>query len=628
MQLNLYSERYQPQGNIDAKAARRAIGLPTMDPWAVFLRETVQNSWDARLSQSGSIVFAVEGLWLSEDQRKILGSEVFNTLPVERAELLECLKDEDLSVLIVRDENTKGLQGPTRADVASKERDFVDFVRNIGRAEDKALGGGTYGFGKGVLYDASACATVLVFSRTTEYGVPVSRFIAISNGSTFELGSVRYTGRHWWGVADRETGVEPVTGESAERLAESLGLAISPGKTGTAIAVIAPVAHHHGDTLEMIVQKIANAATFWAWPHMVPIAAGPSIHFNFAYDGGEVFGPDPSTHPSLQSHVEAYVRAIELDPVQGESSWPWVTKEIRAERPVARLGTLAYRRSARPAQPAPSVVGEPELGHHIALMRTPRFIVKYLAVRPDPQGRSIAGVFVADDGLDEEFARAEPVAHDDWVHERLLTQKFKRNQVKIALDKLNSEFKSDPTSSLDPSMGGQAIGVTRLATAMGDLLSGQPSGTDASIPASIGGKKSKGGSAPSGNSGTTPTGRRRRNTANLLPDVGVVLFRDQMLARFEIQANVGVDAGLRLTANSKVVLDGGGAEQPGDGPVGAEVPEVIGWLIAPNDQYIPGIQLNLFTPGDVRVGLLIKQPADAAVSVSLSSEEVSFEITN
>ena len=70
--LTLYSEPYQPIGNIDARAAKRAMGKSSLDPWTIFLRETLQNSWDAKLRDHGPISFRADAWWATVDQQRTL----------------------------------------------------------------------------------------------------------------------------------------------------------------------------------------------------------------------------------------------------------------------------------------------------------------------------------------------------------------------------------------------------------------------------------------------------------------------------------------------------------------------------------------------------------------------------
>ena len=73
-------------------------------------------------------------------------------------------------VMEICDFGTVGLGGPTRADripEGDERTDFIDLLRNVGSPRDVEHGGGTYGFGKAVLYRASRCRTILVDSLVT-----------------------------------------------------------------------------------------------------------------------------------------------------------------------------------------------------------------------------------------------------------------------------------------------------------------------------------------------------------------------------------------------------------------------------------------------------------------------------
>src|SRR4051794_14455537 len=100
MALSLYSEPFQPVGNIDARAARRAIGRPTLDAWTIFLRETLQNSWDARVRPEGHIGFSVDAWWATQRQKRALFEQVFAQQPPE-LELHELLQADDLGLLLI-----------------------------------------------------------------------------------------------------------------------------------------------------------------------------------------------------------------------------------------------------------------------------------------------------------------------------------------------------------------------------------------------------------------------------------------------------------------------------------------------------------------------------------------------
>ena len=126
------------------------------------------------------------------------------------------------------------------ASVPGGRTDFVDLIRDTGRRASKGFGGGTYGFGKAVLCQASAVSTMVIYSRTT-LGPHASRLIAMAIGNDeYQEQGVRYTGRHWWGIP-KDGVAEPVLGADADAAAATLGLhGLITGPTGTAAMVIAP----------------------------------------------------------------------------------------------------------------------------------------------------------------------------------------------------------------------------------------------------------------------------------------------------------------------------------------------------------------------------------------------------
>src|SRR5258708_3199249 len=118
MSLHLHSERFHPTGNIDAQAARRAIGKPSLDQWNVVLRETLQNSWDARIKDEGPIGFSIDAWGATTKQRTVLMNDIFSVEP-PHLDVRSALHSRDLGLLLISDVGTMGLGGPTRADVSS-----------------------------------------------------------------------------------------------------------------------------------------------------------------------------------------------------------------------------------------------------------------------------------------------------------------------------------------------------------------------------------------------------------------------------------------------------------------------------------------------------------------------------
>lgn len=420
MRLDLYSEMVPPTGMIDGDAARRALGKPNLGFWEVFLRESLQNSWDARVDSTGGIDFAIDAVHFDTDAVAALRDVVFvDSLPNPDNALGAQLQVGGLEALVIRDAGTRGLSGPAPADQAVPEgvrTDFRNFIFDIGRDPRRVLGGGTYGFGKGVLYDASRLRTCLVYTRTTVNGEVTDRFIATSVASGFEHEGFRYTGRHWWGRRS-ERGVLPIEGAEATELAHRLNMLTPGGGTGTTIAVLAPQdpSADEVESLDAVMESIRDATMTWAWPHLATAGGEASIRFSFAIDGEQT----PlliDDYPQIQQFALAYREAarVQADATY-QTSWQVDAHSLPLNTNRPRTGVLVVRRALQVESIDRRL--SRNLDATVALMRGPRFVVRYEKIDPDPHGQFVAGVFLADSAMEDAFARSEPVTHDSWARE-------------------------------------------------------------------------------------------------------------------------------------------------------------------------------------------------------------------
>ncbi|GIH20694.1 hypothetical protein Raf01_88660 [Rugosimonospora africana] len=645
----MFAERFAPHGSIDGHSVSQTLGTFSMDFWQVFLRETLQNSWDAREDPAGGVRFSIDAWRLKAAQFDALANGLLRERPPGAlGGLLEA--GDPIEVLTVTDSGTHGLGGPTRADRSSPDRrDFVDLVRNIGRDPAKGFAAGTYGYGKAVLFRASACATVVIFTRTIVRGRPTSRLIAMALTGPYDLDGLRHTGRHWWGRPDREVGAEPLIGQVAEEFAELLGMRRLTGdRTGTSIMVLAPRLDE--DTgLRDVVETLAQTAADYAWPHLTAApGARPALRVAFTCGGRAVPYPEPSSDDHLGPFVEAYhhcLRLLEGDgvPVQ---RWPWNIQEINGSRPQQRLGVLAWR-----TRLAGAVGAHERPPAEVALMRDPRLVVEYHPVAPDPSGQVITGVFVADPRLNDFFAAAEPPTHDRWQPGRAQRERYARNPVSQAINRLEGVFRDrrvvDP---VDVTQTTDQVGVTRLASLLGTLLDTQPGGTDTRIPepgptagaapgagtwtdgGGQGGAATAAGGEPGGGGtsqppteprrpGTPPPPRPRRGTVTVrLHTRPRLTMTDRgVCADFPVDLdNRSAGDGVVLIAEPLVAVADGHPERPdGDVPV-----TVVGWHSRTEDSVHEGECLTV-TPGTAGAwNVRVTQPADAAVTLVVRQEAV------
>ncbi len=460
MKLYLDSEKVAPTGNVTSKGIMNQLGRPSLDILAVLVRETVQNSWDARASDHAPVRFSMTGWTLNRTQQNFLRDCIFvehpppNSLPLVGT----LFNGEPVNALAISDRGTKGLGGPTRADIVShsdESRDFVDFLRNVGQPPDKHLAGGTYGYGKAALYRASHTRTICVYTRCQVNGRLEARFIASALGNPYSTDQNRYTGRHWWGRLEDGI-VEPLLDAEADNAAEALGLPSFTGnECGTTLLVFQPMLSEKGNqqtgldgasnrTPLQAFNLMAEYILWYFWPKMLAYEGGyPAIAFDLSWQGKRIYLPQPADFPPLQGFVQAMYRLKDFQ-VDANSPFRFIIEPINSQRPIQHLGRLALQQfpttSARYFDTGDSDSPFSGLTHHTALMRQPELIVKYLPGVISPNDRlGYAGVFITDPGVDAVFAEAEPPTHDDWIS-KSLEEKWHRTYVNVALSEIGKKM--------------------------------------------------------------------------------------------------------------------------------------------------------------------------------------------
>lgn len=422
-------ESYPRAGGLAAAGFYKLLGRPRLDPLTVLVRETAQNSWDARLDNGRPVEFTLQGWQLTDEERKALRATVFvEAKKAAGTNLDHELASPDLMGLYITDRNTKGLSGPLQADEADPDNtyDWVDFVLNVGKANTQGHTGGTYGFGKTISYVVSAANAVVIHSKTIYRGQSQSRLIACAIGEEFTRNRRLYTGRHWWGERDGDV-PRPLTGRAADQLATRIGMpAFGPGETGTNILVIAP--DLGGRSPQQAMRFIAESVTWHLWPKLTKRRGLQAMDVGVYWNGESIVIPRPEDRPPLQGFAQAF-KAI-LDGGAGDKSPVGLRVDtITCRRPVTVVGELAtvpivHRERVRvddgsdpddPEAPAPAaaITG---VAHHVALLRTPELVIDYLEGPPPAEGGTEwAGVFRSRDKHDAHFAAAEPPTHDSWI---------------------------------------------------------------------------------------------------------------------------------------------------------------------------------------------------------------------
>lgn len=501
MRLTLKSEPVSPTGSMSSVGILNQLGRPKLDTLAVLIRETVQNSWDARLSDDAALSYMVHGWELLPAQRQVLTEQVFSARPTpDSLPMSQLESDEPLLGLIIADRGTTGLEGPTRADIVPEgsPRRFISFLRDVGQPSNQNLSGGTYGYGKASLYLASGMRTILVHTRCQlPNGRLESRFIAAALGQRWSDKQHRqFTGRHWWGRDGNDT-AEPILNAEADKLAAALGMGgFVDDETGTTILILDPLLNDRGAkdqprfeaidrTPLQALNLMAEYALWFFWPKMLDSGLGrPSIQFQLQWENTLVYLPHPAEFPPLAGFVEAMERLKEQR--TDDSALRSDVKGIGSERPRQHLGKLALQQffiqkgyafdTGNTDSPFAGIT------HHTALMRQAELVVKYLEGRPLASSSiGYAGVFIADTAVDLVFAKSEPPTHDDWSPNSL-TDSWHKTFVRVALRKIGQEmigFAQAPRTTVPV---GTLTPLGAFATWLGESLIPAETGTAASRP--------------------------------------------------------------------------------------------------------------------------------------------------
>lgn len=548
--LQLYSEPFARTGNMAAEGFKRLLGRPTLELLPTMLREGIQNVLDAADGMSGATVL-IRLRTLTPEQRHSLVGRLLAERPsgdATRAGIDASLAKPYLRVLELCDFGTAGLSGPTRADAphdGEEPLNFVNFLRNVGAARDTHHGGGTYGYGKSSLYAMSGCSTIVVDSQARCAGRHERRLMACHLGAAFDATlddgiRRRFTGRHWWGVRDGETSVEPTVGDPAVELSSAIGMpARNERQTGTSILIIDPLLGP--DNLRSI-DDIIETVLWNFWPRMMastPVTKRLSVEVEL--EGERIAVPLPEHFPPL----DLFSAAMAEHRANGTELTP-----IRCDRPRKLLGNVAVRKGLRAERRGPAARPDsliPNQASHIALMRPVELVVKYIQGEPLPDRRfEWAGVFICSDSddVEEAFALAEPPAHDDWIPDNLPKGNAK-TFVRVAMRRLNElatpqARPSAPASDSD----GQTPSLAAIAARMGKFLD-RVSATGPGRPARRPGAASA----------------RRPLSVTTPKFAGLVLDADgHSMAKFRAELqNDASDIDLHLVAEPHLVVDGGSA---------------------------------------------------------------------
>ncbi|WP_018180125.1 hypothetical protein [Jongsikchunia kroppenstedtii] len=566
--IRWWSQPFPPEGGGTAEGIKRALGRPSLPEFAILVREAVQNSWDARTGDR--ILFKISLRKLGSDAiqwRHWIGAS--SDSDQERG-LLAGLHS-DSWILTVSDRGTSGLGGPLRSDEPDKPdqvANFVQFIRNVGEPRDKDLGGGTYGFGKGIFYRISEAGAILVDTLNTDGDESSRRLMGAALGGIETDGTGRrFTGRHWWGAINDDI-PDPVTGDAAAQIADQLGLpGFRDGITGTDVTVILPnleLDEIDGD-VELLAARLRAHIYWYLWPKLVGTPNQAGIDFELEVNGVEYEFPELKDMPVFSSFESALVNLRAAEGTDFTMASHMKKYGFLGHLSIERTMPSMYgdRNSVWESMQATAPIEAPY--RHIARMRQAELIVDYFPGEPmSTTNIGYVGAFVASATVDEFFAQAEPPTHDGWETGALV------GPAKGIVQRSKTWLGDQCRQQVEATSGtrSKAVqGLGRLSSSLGAFVAGA-AGTRPT-PA-------KGKSAGSG------PGRKRASAYEVRRQSHVVVSDQIAYVDCEVEIAESVPEGLLLTAEASVILASGRKENPFDAPAGAAETAVLYWYFDGN----------------------------------------------
>lgn len=501
-ELDWYPKRFQP-GDMDASGGDQLLGRPALSQLEVLIRETAQNSWDAKLDgidpEFGMALRRTTPAYREQLARLLSGKRFENLGGHERT--------ASFRVLEVWDRGTVGLDGPSDLSPVPKGRSarFQDLILKLGVPHNDGTSGGTYGYGKTAAFAYSGLGLVIYWTRCRNLeGKLEHRFIASALASSYVDRGVQFTGRHWWGIrtADGE-GIEPVVGDEAKELGERFFLkGFGRSETGTSILILDPLVtdtddvdtedkealDRHSDPAEVVEADFSRRARAAIrvnlWPKLVretPEGQAPmSLSLNVAGEQIPLGDPDDGAFGCWGAGLNAIrrLRAGDQTPVRTPSGFPVKVEAItRYGKTIGHLAIIRRIPSSERASERDALdpIGDDSRVSRIALMRGQAELIVTTVDWVDREldaGAEWLAVYKSADEFDHLYAKTEPPAHEDWVFEKKTgdAANIVRHTRKHVIRILKEELFPEAMAPAEPSAAGPIIRTGGLSRRLGALL--------------------------------------------------------------------------------------------------------------------------------------------------------------
>jgi hypothetical protein len=325
--------------------------------------------------------------------------------------VLEHLSDAStpLRLLFIEDFGGHGLYGDPKDSLKSilyRAMYVLGGGKPLGEDASRTLGG-SFGFGKSALTDASAVKAVIAHSAFEPMNTDAvtERLVGFTRWGQHEVNGVGFEGRAHYaaeGTGPAENPNPPFSGIQAAELAAAMGFTLRDPKVvnerGASFMVVDPVIQP---------KDVVRATETWWWPALEDQRFQVEV---LDYDSSKSLPINPESRGDLRPFIEAYQLATGARRVEDEDreSAPKVTSKS-ASHGTGMGFVLGEADSEAGQSESPDLNGKFPI---IALMRGPRMVVQYMtgfgARVP------IRGVYVAANSDDASLRATEDPAHSEW----------------------------------------------------------------------------------------------------------------------------------------------------------------------------------------------------------------------
>jgi hypothetical protein len=437
-------------------ASQKALLAGGNDPFSnedKFIREVLQNSCDAAISNEEDTYVIFRACWLDDKHEQAWNRELSiasHLAPRISTAVPDFPEDNRLSaVLFIEDYSTHGLS--YEYNEFESDSKFYRFFFGSGDNEDQGGSGGSFGYGKAVYTDNSRIRTIVAYSCTIENGQTQKRMFGITRTKKYDYERKMYSGYIYHGrLAGGAEGTEsqPICGDEADKLAHELGFKFrEANETGTSIAVLG-LARNPDDFL---LELKKSTEIFW-WKKI----ADRQLTVEFINTSGNSSMACPRDNPLLEPFLDIY------ETCTGRREKPNPDKVIYQEYPMKSGMGIRYSPGKivlielRPGtEAAPDT--QSLLVNSIALFRSSGMVIEYR--KPggtSDSGKYVAGIFMANDKLNELLRSSEPASHWGWndnseriaelkafqdLEIDLLTSKRLIKSIKVRIDRKFNDFR-------------------------------------------------------------------------------------------------------------------------------------------------------------------------------------------